>query len=438
MAVYEGETLQIRPDQLAAVKAITEERRWTKPELAPIGRPLVDDGEDDSATPRRPIEILSEGDQPAIRFNDRFGVVHLPDLSIEVLPKVDRRTQDLAHGHMAHLYAAYSGLPTVDRQGEHTGATEQEPHGALAFLVLDAFVAHAEHLMRDALLRGYESRTEWLANPRGSIDALETARAFYSGRLEVFCEFEEFCDDTPLNRVVKEALHRVMSDAHRLGRAGGRATRRVRPMLELMQEVGDMRSSDMSAEADRLSARYEPCLSLAKDVIEGFGRSPRLGASHSVSFLFQSSTVAEVGIRSLLARGLKGWRVSGRPIRSQSGEENYNPDLVFERDRLVLAVGDVKYKLIMERPADWRRSMRADLNQAIAFAAAAQVADSLVVGFWAGAGEPPVMNPATPGAVKVDYFTWDLNLAPWVAKEELIAGVQRWLDSIHWAAKVSL
>lgn len=431
VTVYEGESLEIRPDQLAAVKAITEARRWTKPELAPVGRPLVDDDNEDSAAPRRPIEVVSAGEKPSIRFNDRFGIVHLPGLSIEVLPKVDRNTQHLRNGHMARLYEAYAGLPVVDRHAEHTGAAEQAPRGELTFLVLDAFVTQTEHLMRDALLRGYESRTEWLASPRGSIDVLETGGAYYSGRLEVLCEFEEFCDDTPLNRVIREALCRVMDDAHRLGLAGGRATRRVRPMLELMQEVGEMRPSDMEAEADRLTARYEPCLSLAKDVIEGFGRSPRLGTSHAVSFLFQSSTVAEVGIRSILARSLDGWRVSGRPIRSRSGEENYNPDLVFERRHDVLAVGDVKYKLIEERPVDWRRSMRGDLNQAIAFATAARVANSLVIGFWSGLGEPPTMDPATPGEVTVNYLTWDLNKTPQAASAELIAGVGDWLESVR-------
>lgn len=431
VTVYEGDVLPIESSQLDAVKTITEERRWTKPELAPPGRPLVDDDNEDSSAPRRPVEIVSQGDAPAIRFNDRFGIVHLPGLSIEVLPKIDRHTETLGEGHMARLYRAYSGLPVIDRNSEHSGAAERETQGALAFLVLDTFVTHAEYLMRDALLRGYESKTEWLSSPRGSIDALETAGAYYAGRLELLCEFEDFCDDTPLNRVIKEALQTVMNDAHRLGLAGGRATRRVRPMLELMHGVGDMRSSDLDEEADRLTARYEPCLALAKDVIEGFGRSPSLGTSHSVSFLFQSSTVAEVGIRSMLAAGLGGWKVTGRPIRSRSGEENYNPDLVFEQDNRVLAVGDVKYKLIAERPADWRRTMRGDLNQAIAFATAAQVSNSVVIGFWSGSGKPPVLNPATPGTVTVNYLMWDLNTPPDEACDQLVIAAQAWLDSVR-------
>lgn len=431
LRAFEGEVIGLSREQLEAVLAIAEQRRWTTPELASVTRPLVDEDGGAEGVPRRPIEVVSTGQSPAIRFNDRFGIVHLPGLSIEVLPKIDRDGGSGSQGHMGYLYRAYAGLPTVDRVAEHTGASVRESSSELVFLVIDAFVTHAECLMRDALLRGYELREEWLASPRGSIEPLETARAVYSGRLQAACVYEEFCDDTPLNRVVKEALRLVLLDANRLGLAGGRTARRVRPMLELMQDVNPMRISDMAAEADRLTARYEPCLSLAKDVIDGFGRALGLGSAHSVSFLFQSSTVAEVGVRSILSSGLRGWRVTGRPIRSRSGEESYNPDLVFERNGEIRAVGDVKYKIIREHLADWRRSMRADLNQAIAFATAARVSSSVVVGFWNGRGTPPLMQPATPGPVTVNYLTWNLAGEPAEAASDLVDAVTAWLDSVQ-------
>jgi 5-methylcytosine-specific restriction endonuclease McrBC regulatory subunit McrC len=189
--------------------------------------------------------------------------------------------------------------------------------------------------------------------------------------------------------------------------------------INRMDGVSSLQPRDLFTVLKRRTTHYREPITLAAHVLTGHGRALEHGAAPARSFLFRTPELIEDGIRTLLSKGLAGeWKVVKRGLQLGSSAVTMNPDLVFNDGA---ATGDVKYKL---SNADWNR---ADLNQAVAFAAAFRARHSCVIAFVKpGAAEPPTVSV---GDFHVTHIAWpaDPALEAAVAADELISRVVRWL-----------
>lgn len=114
-----------------------------------------------------------------ITFRDVVGVVRLPNLQINVAPKIS----------IAHFLYIVGHSEVVPR---HSTAHVQVDQGTGFIEVLARwFLDAAERLMRNGLRKDYCEHTEELSEVRGSLDPCETALAAASGRAIAFCNFDE-------------------------------------------------------------------------------------------------------------------------------------------------------------------------------------------------------------------------------------------------------
>src|SRR4029453_5812315 len=72
-------------------------------------------------------------------------------------------------------------------------------------LVATWFVDAAEQVLRKDLIRDYRPHIATLPLVRGRIQALTTSRALLKGQVAITCEFDEFDEDNPLNRLLLAA-----------------------------------------------------------------------------------------------------------------------------------------------------------------------------------------------------------------------------------------
>ena len=94
--------------------------------------------------------------------------------------------------------------------------------------------------MRRGVVLDYVSREDALPFVRGRINATATALTYYQGRVDIECEYEDFGQDTPLNRVLTaagELVYRSPSLAPGL-------RRRMRAILSRFEDVGALRMGD--------------------------------------------------------------------------------------------------------------------------------------------------------------------------------------------------
>jgi 5-methylcytosine-specific restriction endonuclease McrBC regulatory subunit McrC len=75
------------------------------------------------------------------------------------------------------------------------------------------FIDACERFLRFGLDRDYEHTIDNLSYAKGRIHVLSTSRSILTGRPIVRCEFDTFNEDTPLNRVLRAAVLRVLANA---------------------------------------------------------------------------------------------------------------------------------------------------------------------------------------------------------------------------------
>ncbi len=278
------------------------------------------------------------------------------------------------------------------------------------------FVSSLEVMLRRDLVKDYRETRDTLTAIRGSVDAVATSAAYYQGRLECVCNFDEFDFDTANNRVLKAAALEVVGSFILPADLRRRAAR----LLARLQGVGDLRPRDVSAATERRTAYYGDALMLATNVLQGRGRDLQGGESLGWTFLLRAPEMVEEGIRSILQKGLYSkWKVAKRGIQIEKSNMTLTPDLVFES----LAVGDVKYKVAEE----WLRS---DLYQAVTFAEGFDTKYGCIVSFATEQKEPfPAIKV---GEIVLNHFQWlaEPAIAPSKAATLLVAEIDQWLGKI--------
>ncbi len=342
-----------------------------------------------------------------VLVREAVGMISAGDLQISVQPKIPLE-------HFLYLAGKSDLLPRTEEQPVAIGPSED-----LFTLVVRWFLGAAEKLLRRELAKGYAEDTDELKGVRGQILPLSTAQAFYAGRAIVHCLFEEFNEDTPLNRLLKAAAE-IVAGAQSLAL---HLRKRAKRLLARMEGVGPFRGYDLRARVDRLTRHYASAVTFAKYLISRSGAHIGHGSRAAWSFLIRSPELIEAGVRQVLKEELvSDWRVRKVERRLGHSAVTLNPDLVFD-DGAVIA--DVKYKLTQR---DW---IRADLYQVIAFGTGFQSAAAAAISFrtYESADIPPAVQV---GELPIRCFVWEAleTLDPQVAGRRLAVQFGAWLDEV--------
>lgn len=338
---------------------------------------------------------MNPGGTWRVTVTDAVGIIAVGDLRLLVEPKIPR-------AHLFHLFGSSELFPRLDETSASAG-----PGTDLWELVARWLVQALEQVIRRDLVRDYLPLRDTLEAARGTIDALATAQSYYQGSLAFVCDFEDFGNNTPLNRVLRAAALAVGASTE----LTSNVRRRALAVAARMEDVGQLRPGDLRVTLDRRTAHCRDALSLARNVLANARRTLTQGEEEVWTFLIRTPELVEAGVRNELRLRLSSSvDVRKGTIPLGGGTMTVAPDLVFGS---IDAIGDVKYKLATAR---WLRS---DLCEVVAFATAARTARACVVGFRHTTDpHPPVV---AFGDTEARYFSWicDHDLAPVVAADGL-------------------
>lgn len=361
-------------------------------------------GSDYGAQERSVIQILAAGGgQFKVSVANAIGVVALSGLTIRVVPKID-----VEH----FLYIASHALEIDPRLSDVVASVNPDSH--LHEVLARALIGEAQRSLRLGLHRGYSDRPYEAAAVRGRVDMVATSRQVLRGRMRVRGHADEFVADTPLNRLVKEALGRI-SVSRRLSDA---TTGSARVMLADLAEVGRFKSSDLTPTLSRSQAVFARLADLARIVVEAGGIGIADGSTPVESFLISTPGLVEAGVRQLLGKHLVPYEVQkqgGGRVLVKSPSFSVHPDLLITKAPLT---GDVKYQVAR---GGWNRSAVA---QAVLFAAAYQSPLGFIVGF--ADREADSLPRLAVGSISVHEIWWPAiaTVAPEAAAEIVAANVR--------------
>lgn len=356
--------------------------------LQAAGRQLASNttwGDDEPRSDRTAIRCTpAGGDLWDVRVSDAIGVVAIDSVQLVVQPKIPLH-------HLLYLFAQSGLFPRLQPQHATTS-----PGESFWELVAAWFVLATEHLLRGELIRDYHLHVDEVPAAVGHVLPTPTARAYYTGRLRLTCEFDEFGINNPLNRVIRAAAQ-IVASSHRLESS---LRRRALRILARMHDVGEWRHDDLYTRLERRSQHYRDAFCLAGHVIRALGRALVHGDHLAWTFLVRTPTMVEEGVRRVLQRHFGAERIQKYGRRLRATTMTLTPDLVIDDGA---AVADVKYKCAM---GAWNR---ADMFEVNAFATEFRTSRALIIDFQTST-ETTALSPIAIGDTVISHLPWEASL----------------------------
>ena len=332
--------------------------------VSPDGaRRLLSLAERETRRLRVPQPILARTAVPSLRAGQVVGVLSVPGVTVEILPKIDGEGDAGVRQALTRMLAVAWGLPIADNEPALLATQRDDLLEVLIRLFADRLLV----AVRRGLPHRYRAREEDLAFLRGKlrVNRQLTRHAVRADRLA--CQFEELSVDTPLNRVLKAAVKRLMLAA--------KSAANVRRLVELrarFEFVGDSRASSREpVRLDRTNVAFHRLFRLARLLLGGDWQGTAMGGSEGFSLLFPMNDLFEefVGRSMKVALAPRDIRLqrTGRYALESEHERLFalRPDIVVDGDIVI----DTKWKRLR---AD-KRTLgvdQADVYQMLAYARA--------------------------------------------------------------------
>lgn len=305
------------------------------------------------------------------------GVIQMQGLQIEIIPKIDgigTGGLDEARHNLLYMMSVAGYIPFRFRETAGL-VTRKAPLGeTLAAIFAQRLVAE---LLRGPD-RGYRKREENLRLFKGKLMVAAQLRHNAAQRARFFCEYDDFTQDTDLNRGFKAAC-RLLTASMRLPKT----LEQLGHALLLLEDVGDVEVTPTLLDRvviDRKNARFEELFVFCRMLLEGHAPGVAAGGTRTYSLLFDMNRVFEEFVAAFLRKrvmpGLPGYQlvVQGRRQKKYLVKEagrgllRLKPDLAIiapSGDKLVI---DTKWKRLRPEKANRRaRIAAADLYQLYAY-----------------------------------------------------------------------
>ena len=322
--------LNLTPKHFKALLALLETEEEDQPNYTPV------------------FTYLRPKGREQLRVQNYVGVIRLADgVQIEVLPKISKR---LFSGAARKLLVKML-VELVDSPFFEGTAADLEAHDMPIFeLLMRCYLEQVTTIVRKGIARDYVSREDNLVFLRGKLNLTEHIRRNSYNSSRLYCNFDEFDIDRPINRLVKGALlivERLTRDPTNQQRC-----RELLFWFDRVPATSNVRFDLKRMRRDRLVQHYAPAMPLCRLILERLNPLTQQGENQVVSMLFPMETVFEAYVAAKLPGQFRNWRVATQAKGHSLIDEHLQrrmfalrPDLMLTRDN-TRVIADTKWKLI--------------------------------------------------------------------------------------------
>jgi 5-methylcytosine-specific restriction enzyme subunit McrC len=317
------------------------------------------------------------------RTTQWVGVVQVPGVQIEILPKIDalsdlmgardpEKARYQARRNLLYMLSMSGDVPVRNRDVARL-ALRQAPLSETLTAIF------AERLRQELLLgpeRAYQEHEANLRCFKGKLSMSRQALHNAAHRERFYCRYDEFSDDTLMNRIFRASCH-LLLDVTRTP-----ATQDVlRHCLLLLDGIADIEVQDADfarLSMNRQSERFEDVLRFCRLLFSGRTPTIEAGGTRTFSLLFDMNKVFErfvvAFLRKLVAPRLPGVDVFPHAAHHKrhlmesegAGVLRLEPDMLVESSGKRLII-DTKWKLLAPNKRGRGGVGDADLYQLYAY-----------------------------------------------------------------------
>ena len=308
--------------------------------------------------------VLTRTAKPSLKAGQVVGILTTPDVSVEILPKIDTDDDHTLRKSLIRMLAVSRNLPIADSEL----ARLDIQHENLLEVLIRVFADYLYSAIRRGLPHRYIGQEDDLPRLKGKLNVKRqfSHNAVRPDRLA--CAFDEFSPDTPLNRVLKAAVVRLVAVSK-----SATNQRKLTESLARFDGVSD--TSEPLRERvmlDRTNRTFHQLYEMARLLLAGDWQSTTTGRVEGFSLLFPMNELFEEYIGRSLKTALPSMSVelqqqSHHAINSPSKRFNLRPDIVVDGNVII----DTKWKrLLPEGEKKHFGVEQADIYQLLAYARA--------------------------------------------------------------------
>jgi 5-methylcytosine-specific restriction enzyme subunit McrC len=276
-----------------------------------------------------------------IKFKHYVGVIQVGNLTIEVLPKVDKGQEDTDkwHGALVKMLQYTQKI----RSFSTTESTLSISKQSLLDLYFDQYMHEVDKLFKDGLRKKYSFRESNLNKLKGRIVFNSHINKNIVNKNKTYCKYQAFNFDHDIHSAVKMAL-RITKD---IARNSGLRTKAKKLLLILPDEVRDSISITKfnQIKLDRTTKRYEKVLNLASLIIQSYCPIFTAGRMSVLAFMFDMNHLFEEFIFKIMKKGFVGSEIDVSRKNKKFWENKIiKPDIVVTNSGETIVL-DAKWKV---------------------------------------------------------------------------------------------
>jgi len=311
---------------------------------------LLDDSDEELPDYEPVFKYSQPRNEPRLTVQNYVGIIRTHrGTQIEILPKISKREK--GHSKTARDLLIKMLLELEDSPFREGTAADLEAYEMPLFeLLMRHFINHVVNIVRKGIARTYVPRQDNLVFLRGKLLLSEHIRQNSANSARVYCEYDEYEANRPINRLIKGALKIVSSQT-----VDPTTQQRCRELLFWFDGIPgteDYLLDFQRMQKDRLIQHYMPAMPVCRMILENLNPLTQEGDRQAISMLFPMEKVFEDFVAAKLPFQLKDWNVSSQVHGKSLVEKHKNktmfsliPDLSFSRPGNQL-IADTKWKLI--------------------------------------------------------------------------------------------
>lgn len=332
-------------------------------------------------------------DRRFVRARNYVGVIAVPGGAIEILPKIDKQNKegkDRAQHNLLYMLTMTRRIVGEDRDLATIG-TQKMP---LLEQLIVLFAARALTELKRGIDHAYVTQEENLRCLKGKLLVGQHAVKNAQHRERLYCRYDDFISDTPINRILKAASRRLLFISKTAS-----AQKKLREIIFLLDDVTELEVAEhhfADIHYNRNTERFQPIINFSLLVLKGMSPAWSLGKETSFSLLFPMEELFEEFIARYIHRYADQFGLSREHIHAQAigrrewllrrehdsfGTYRLKPDLIIDgldgRPQLIL---DTKWKHLLSDAEDSKNGVsQADIYQLYAYAHRYECQDNILL-----------------------------------------------------------
>ena len=320
--------------------------------------------------------ILTRTATPGLKAGQVVGVLTTPGVTVEILPKIDAEDDRSLRQSLVRMLAVARKLPIAD----HDLAPLEVQHENLLEVSIRIFSNRLHSAIRRGLPHRYIGQEDDLPRLKGKLNVKRqfSHNAVRPDRLA--CAFDEFSPDTPLNRVLKAAIVRLVTVSKSASNQ-----RKLTESLSRFDVVSDTPYPlHERVMLDRTNRTFHQLYEMAKLLLAGDWQSTTSGRDKGYSLLFPMNELFEEYIGRSLKIALPSAKVQLQhkihyAINSPENRFQLQPDIVVNGNIII----DTKWKEL--KPGERNLGVaQSDTYQLLAYANAYKAKRVVLLYPWHG------------------------------------------------------